>query len=397
MVEKTETSPLASVEVAPLDIRNPAIIHAYNHDLRNPLSLLQGSIGMIEDELPPGEKLAGRGFDAAVFRARIKLVLINLADRGRLDLLSLIDDRSIRADLAELPAKVVHQISRQPLVPITNSPQHEAIRQQAAAAAIKLIETARLTALDPRLPDLLLDPRPKSIRELQHYYETLLTAVQADAAKVLNFIQPAQAPYVKIIQSAIEAIDESIFFFHPESLDLSADAQQINLRDVSDQRAKQVGLDRNIKFINDVPADTVVVAHSLLKRAMINFLSNARKYAHRQVRAAAWEQNGLVAFAVSDDGRGVPPEEHQAVFQLGVQGLGAVAGSGVGLYIANNIVRRHHGLVGVDSQSGQGACFYFLVPKSPVYVPNDELLQQTVASAEFSAWLRSLRPNNSPG
>ncbi|MBI2309279.1 hypothetical protein HYU89_00040 [Candidatus Collierbacteria bacterium] len=392
MSEKTETSPLAPVEIAPLDIRNPAIIHVYSHDLRNPLSLLQGSIGMLEDESPPGENLADRGFGATVFKARIKLVLVNLADRGRLDLLSLIDDRSMRADITDLPAKVERQISRRPFVSIIDNPQYEVVRQRATATVTKLIDTARLTELDPQLPNLLLDPRPKSIRELQHYYETLLTAIKADAAKVLNFIQtPAQTPYVKIIKFAIEAIDESIFFFHPESLNLSVGAQPINLRDISSQRAKQVGLDRNIKFINDVPVDTVVIAHPLLKRAMINFLSNARKYAYHRVRGAAWEQNGLVAFAVSDDGRGIPPEEHQAVFQLGVQGSGAVAGSGVGLYIADNIVRRHHGLIGVDSQSGQGACFYFLVPKSPTCAINVELLQQTAASPEFSAWIRSLR------
>jgi signal transduction histidine kinase len=76
----------------------------------------------------------------------------------------------------------------------------------------------------------------------------------------------------------------------------------------------------------------------------------------------------------------MPPEDRCGRRGAGAD-LGAVSpgaggevqtgvGLGLGLYISRMIVQRHHGQVGVDSQPGQGATFWFTLPLASSLPPN---------------------------
>ncbi|HMG53594.1 MAG TPA: ATP-binding protein, partial [Kofleriaceae bacterium] len=66
---------------------------------------------------------------------------------------------------------------------------------------------------------------------------------------------------------------------------------------------------------------------------------------------------------VIDHGPGIAAEYHQAVFERYVRAPGAPrGGAGLGLFIAREIARAHGGEIGVDSEPGQGATFWFTVP-----------------------------------
>ena len=79
------------------------------------------------------------------------------------------------------------------------------------------------------------------------------------------------------------------------------------------------------------------------------------------------EQAGdVVRFAVSDDGRGIQPSEHAAIFEkfyrADPEQRYAPSGTGLGLYISRELVRRMGGRIGVDSTPGSGATFFFELP-----------------------------------
>lgn len=127
-----------------------------------------------------------------------------------------------------------------------------------------------------------------------------------------------------------------------------------------------------------VPADTVqfdVESCSVRGRRMEldmifrNLIDNAVKYAGPQPRVdvtARVERNFVVA-RVSDNGRGIPPKLRRKLFgrfvRLGSELEREKPGTGLGLYIVRNLVRRLHGTIRVDDcPSGPGALFEVRLP-----------------------------------
>ncbi|MFH1060362.1 MAG: ATP-binding protein [Pseudomonadota bacterium] len=96
-----------------------------------------------------------------------------------------------------------------------------------------------------------------------------------------------------------------------------------------------------------------------------NLLANAIRHtaAGGSLSLEAGEEDGQVRFSVSDTGEGIPPEHQETIFRKfhGVPGAKA-SGSGLGLYIARQVVRHHGGEMGVVSEVGQGSRFWFTLP-----------------------------------
>ncbi len=124
----------------------------------------------------------------------------------------------------------------------------------------------------------------------------------------------------------------------------------------------------------DAPPDDVqvpVVADAdRIRQVVFNVLSNALKYSPEEclVRVALRVEGGEARVAVRDQGPGLPPWEHERVWERfyrarGVQvQSGSGVGLGLGLYISRTIVERHGGRVGVESSPGAGSTFWFTLP-----------------------------------
>ena len=105
-----------------------------------------------------------------------------------------------------------------------------------------------------------------------------------------------------------------------------------------------------------------------LTQALVNLVSNAIKFspANSTVRIAARLAGGGVAVSVTDQGRGIAPEDISRLFQkfrqLDQPGTRRTGGTGLGLAITKGIVEEHGGAVVVDSVLGQGTTFTFTLP-----------------------------------
>lgn len=113
---------------------------------------------------------------------------------------------------------------------------------------------------------------------------------------------------------------------------------------------------------------------------------NARSYAPgSQVTVRAGREDGRVVLRVEDRGPGVLPEERGAVFARGVRGHAGreVGGSGLGLYLAAEVLRESDGAVWVDDRPGGGASFAVALPTAPVAAAaRDEVEGRTPAASE---------------
>ena len=98
-----------------------------------------------------------------------------------------------------------------------------------------------------------------------------------------------------------------------------------------------------------------------------NLLGNALRFTPAggriTVRLEAEERHRVVRFVVEDTGTGIEPEHLPHVFEQ--YWKGDAKGTGLGLYIAQSIVRAHGGDIGVTSAPGRGASFSFTIPRSP--------------------------------
>jgi len=83
-----------------------------------------------------------------------------------------------------------------------------------------------------------------------------------------------------------------------------------------------------------------------------------------QIHVSARDGDEAVEFSVRDNGVGIDPQYHEQIFGIFKRLQGReVPGTGMGLAIAKRIVEQRGGRIWVESEPGQGATFYFTVPK----------------------------------
>jgi signal transduction histidine kinase len=99
-----------------------------------------------------------------------------------------------------------------------------------------------------------------------------------------------------------------------------------------------------------------------------NLLSNAIKFSppEAEVELSAVERGASVLFSVHDQGRGIPADKLERIFQPFLQvdasDARAKGGSGLGLAICRSIAEQHGGRVWAESKVGQGSTFHLELP-----------------------------------
>ncbi|WP_413160655.1 PAS domain S-box protein [Capilliphycus salinus ALCB114379] len=112
-------------------------------------------------------------------------------------------------------------------------------------------------------------------------------------------------------------------------------------------------------------------------QVLTNLISNAIKFSESGSRIeltveAEWRKFGgdlptaSVLFSVRDQGRGIPPEKIESIFerfhQVDASDSRQKGGTGLGLAICRSIIEQHGGKIWVESVVDRGSCFYFSIP-----------------------------------
>jgi len=114
-----------------------------------------------------------------------------------------------------------------------------------------------------------------------------------------------------------------------------------------------------------LPEIRVLADHERIGHVFSNLIGNALRYTPKDgsIKLGAQSSNGAMRFTVTDTGKGIPREYQERIFEkfFRVPDEGP-KGSGLGLYIAREIVRSHGGDIGVESEPGKGSAFWFTLP-----------------------------------
>jgi PAS domain S-box-containing protein len=102
---------------------------------------------------------------------------------------------------------------------------------------------------------------------------------------------------------------------------------------------------------------------------IINLLGNAIKYSpnSKEIKVNAFRSEDAIIVGIEDKGIGIPADDLNHIFTrfYRVSGITSTfSGSGIGLYIASQIISRHGGKIWAVSQLKKGSTFYFSIPAS---------------------------------
>jgi PAS domain S-box-containing protein len=126
------------------------------------------------------------------------------------------------------------------------------------------------------------------------------------------------------------------------------------------------GVELALAPADDVPA--VAADRDKVRQVLANLVDNAVKYSPDggRVEIAVSGGGGRVRFDVRDEGLGIPGPEQRRIFdkfyRLDPEMTRGVGGTGLGLYICRELVRRMQGRIWVESREGAGSTFSFELP-----------------------------------
>jgi PAS domain S-box-containing protein len=183
--------------------------------------------------------------------------------------------------------------------------------------------------------------------------------------KVKKLAQSAQV----LTQKITHLVDDLLSLTKIEQGQLSLKKTQFKVSEVLESCCNHLPLDGKhyVTHLGDLSI-AVNADQFKLDQVLINLVNNAVKYApdSQEIIIHAEQQNGQTRITVSDRGPGIPAEDLPHLFERYYRvnkTENRIFGIGLGLYISSEIIRTHGGEMGVNSELGNGASFWFTIPE----------------------------------
>ena len=122
----------------------------------------------------------------------------------------------------------------------------------------------------------------------------------------------------------------------------------------------------NVNLIQEMPE--ILADYSAIRSIIINLLENAVKYSDMvpEINIGLTSNNERCSIEISDNGIGIDQSERKKIFEkfyrVGNEDQRKTKGTGLGLYIVDQIVRAHHGSITVSSNQPKGTIFNVFLP-----------------------------------
>ncbi|MDB4285986.1 ATP-binding protein [bacterium] len=132
---------------------------------------------------------------------------------------------------------------------------------------------------------------------------------------------------------------------------------------------------KDVELINSIPKDlpAVYADEGRIQQILYNLIGNALKFTQEgkiEIEASPDKANPdkMMKIRIIDTGIGIPKEKHATIFEEFQQADGSTSrkfgGTGLGLTVTRQLVNLHKGEIGVESEVGKGATFWFTLPTS---------------------------------
>ena len=236
--------------------------------------------------------------------------------------------------------------------------------------------------LDRLYKELETASRHKSefLANMSHELRTPLNAIigfsQVLREQMFGEINEKQAEYLDDILSSgsdlLSLINDILDLSKVEAGRVQLEVAPFSLREALErgvvmvrERATKDGV--HVGLATDPEVDVVEGDERRIRQVIFNLLSNAVKFtpAGGAVDVSAAKVDGEVRVSVADTGHGIPPEDHERIFEEFQQtetGIEQREGTGLGLALSKRLVELHGGRIWLDSELGKGSTFVFTLP-----------------------------------
>lgn len=190
----------------------------------------------------------------------------------------------------------------------------------------------------------------------------LLSFIQEDSKELETLL------HAKMIRESINRLDEFIknILSYSRNNRMALEIEEVPLQKITQEIVKSfshikeaenisftINIDEDCSFYSDKQSYTTIIE---------NLLSNAIKFqdknkTEKYIKIKAISKNEYVSLTISDNGIGIAPENYTSIFEMFKRLLSEVAGSGIGLYIAKEIITKIEGTIKVESIVGKGTDF----------------------------------------
>jgi PAS domain S-box-containing protein len=220
------------------------------------------------------------------------------------------------------------------------------------------------------------------VTTMSHELRTPLTTIRGSGALLLEdpSLEERQRRGVERILRSTERlgslVDDLLTLAESDDPGLAFDPQPLDLRQVPVGPAgllAEIASGRGVELVLDLPDEPVACwgDFSALERVAAHLLSNGVKFnrdgGEVRVRVAATDVRARLE--VSDTGRGIEEADRQRLFEPFERGpevqAAAIQGAGLGLPLVAEVVARHGGSVGFDSEPGRGTTVVVELPAHP--------------------------------
>ena len=227
----------------------------------------------------------------------------------------------------------------------------------------------------------LEDAKSDFIATVSHELRTPLTAVLGAAKTLLRediVLSPEERQKLLVMIDSqatrlAQITEEVLLASQLDRGDLSVDRERLDLADVVRGAVETMRgqLPESISLAAKIDDGAAAVGdRDRIEQVLLNLIDNAVKYSPHggAITVSADRLATGVRVEVEDEGIGIAQSEQGAIFEKFYRAdphqRHVPSGTGLGLYISRELVRRMGGSIGVRSQPGQGSTFFFELPSA---------------------------------
>ncbi len=212
---------------------------------------------------------------------------------------------------------------------------------------------------------------------VSHELRTPLTSIKGFATTLLapdiEWDLDSQLDFVKIISEEADKLSDLI----EQLLDLSRlQAGTLSIRPepqylntvVDTAMAQLRTLTEHHQLFVDLPPDLplVHIDFQRIAQVIVNLVGNAARYTPKgtAITVSAEREDGVLRIDVQDEGPGIPPDQHELVFEAFRQATNRSSkkGAGLGLAICKGLIEAHHGSIWIQPTPPPGTTISFTLP-----------------------------------